>query len=382
MLAPMRPLLVSLAVLFAGLAPLCAQTVELYQGKPSLYDAENQVRVTYDEPAHALRFDPMQADVGPQTPSWGCHGQGALLISDSTAIFRSPAGGDFVIDKRDYRIDTFEDKSRWISLFGETRACSFDVGKLRPWTEHLLTQAWLETGGAIEQFQMMTEKLRPGEPSPAVFKPGTWGSCGSTKYTGEPVSMYIVGADLHQYFRLIHEISSLNVDVDPNVSGTFHLRVYEMPWDLTLPILAHRHGLECKFEGDTMSVRRGCGAKCPPPEIPTAAIDSATLIDFSAYISEEDLKKDPAAKQAYTDFDKYRTAMVPALRKLGIVVLGFGSSTFHVQRGAQHTTFKGEKPIGYYFAAPGREPRIVYGVHTDAEILAIAREYFHVPAGE
>ena len=41
-----------------------------------------------------------------------------------------------------------------------------------------------------------------------------------TKYTGEPISVNLKDVDLKDFFRLVHEISGLNVVLDPNVKGS------------------------------------------------------------------------------------------------------------------------------------------------------------------
>jgi hypothetical protein len=40
----------------------------------------------------------------------------------------------------------------------------------------------------------------------------------------------------------------------------------------------------------------------------------------------------------------------------------------------------GKVKVGYYFVAPGKKPRIKYGVMTDADILQMADEYFGIAA--
>src|SRR5262249_11962124 len=45
-------------------------------------------------------------------------------------------------------------------------------------------------------------------------------STSGPKYTGEPISVNLKDVDLKDFFRLIHEISGLNVVLDPNVHGT------------------------------------------------------------------------------------------------------------------------------------------------------------------
>ncbi len=53
-------------------------------------------------------------------------------------------------------------------------------------------------------------------------------------YTGEPISVNLKDVDLQDFFRLIHEISALNVVLDPAVSGTVTLVLDEVPWDQAL----------------------------------------------------------------------------------------------------------------------------------------------------
>jgi len=43
------------------------------------------------------------------------------------------------------------------------------------------------------------------------------------KYTGDPISVNLKDVDLKDFFRLIHEISGLNVVLDPTVKGSVTL---------------------------------------------------------------------------------------------------------------------------------------------------------------
>ena len=49
-------------------------------------------------------------------------------------------------------------------------------------------------------------------------------SGGAMHYTGEPISVNLKNVDLLDFFRLIHEISGLNVVVDPKREGNLHNR--------------------------------------------------------------------------------------------------------------------------------------------------------------
>src|SRR5882762_6780959 len=56
------------------------------------------------------------------------------------------------------------------------------------------------------------------------------------KYTGEPISVNLKDVDLRDFFRLIHEISGLNVVLDPAVKGSLTIVLDEVPWDQALDI--------------------------------------------------------------------------------------------------------------------------------------------------
>jgi type IV pilus assembly protein PilQ len=63
------------------------------------------------------------------------------------------------------------------------------------------------------------------------------------KYTGEPISVNLKDVDLRDFFRLIHEISGLNVVLDPAVKGTLTIVLDEVPWDQGLDIVLRNNGL-------------------------------------------------------------------------------------------------------------------------------------------
>ena len=63
------------------------------------------------------------------------------------------------------------------------------------------------------------------------------------RYSGEPISVNLKDVDLKDFFRLIHEISGLNVVLDPSVHGTVTLVLDEVPWDQALDIVLKNNGL-------------------------------------------------------------------------------------------------------------------------------------------
>jgi type IV pilus assembly protein PilQ len=73
-------------------------------------------------------------------------------------------------------------------------------------------------------------------------------------YTGEPISVNLKDVDLRDFFRLIHEISGLNVVLDPNVKGTLTIVLDEVPWDQALDIVLVNNGLDKQLNGNVLRI--------------------------------------------------------------------------------------------------------------------------------
>jgi type IV pilus assembly protein PilQ len=77
---------------------------------------------------------------------------------------------------------------------------------------------------------------------------------GAVRYTGEPISVNLKDVDLKDFFRLIHEISGLNVVLDPNVKGTLTIVLDEVPWDQALDIVLQNNGLDKQLNGNVLRI--------------------------------------------------------------------------------------------------------------------------------
>ena len=74
------------------------------------------------------------------------------------------------------------------------------------------------------------------------------------KYTGDPISVNLKDVDLKDFFRLIHEISGLNVVLDPSVHGTVTLVLDEVPWDQGLDIVLRNNSLTKEIDGNVLRI--------------------------------------------------------------------------------------------------------------------------------
>ena len=76
----------------------------------------------------------------------------------------------------------------------------------------------------------------------------------SAKYSGEPISVNLKDVDLRDFFRLIHEISGLNIVLDPNVKGSLTIVLDDVPWDQALDIVLQNNDLEKQIDGNVLRI--------------------------------------------------------------------------------------------------------------------------------
>jgi type IV pilus secretin PilQ/predicted competence protein len=75
-------------------------------------------------------------------------------------------------------------------------------------------------------------------------------------YSGEPISVNLKDVDLKDFFRLIHEISGLNVVLDPSVAGAVTIVLDEVPWDQAMEIVMRNNGLGKEVEGNVVRIAK------------------------------------------------------------------------------------------------------------------------------
>jgi type IV pilus assembly protein PilQ len=74
------------------------------------------------------------------------------------------------------------------------------------------------------------------------------------EYTGELVTFDFVNMDMRDFFRLIGDLSGLNIVLDPNVSGTLTIRLVDIPWDQALDIVLRNYQLRGQLQGNVLRI--------------------------------------------------------------------------------------------------------------------------------
>jgi type IV pilus assembly protein PilQ len=115
------------------------------------------------------------------------------------------------------------------------------------------------------------------------------------KYTGEPISVNLKDVDLKDFFRLIHEISGLNVVLDPNVHGTLTVVLDDVPWDQALDIVLKNNDLARELEGNVLRIatvgtlKNEADARRAQIDSEALAVEKVSVTRFLSYAKAKDV---------------------------------------------------------------------------------------------
>jgi type IV pilus assembly protein PilQ len=115
------------------------------------------------------------------------------------------------------------------------------------------------------------------------------------KYTGEPISVNLKDVDLKDFFRLIHEISGLNVVLDPMVHGNLTIVLDDVPWDQALDIVLKNNDLSRQLDGNVLRIatvdtlRKEAENRRAQIDAESLAVDKVSITRFLSYAHAKDL---------------------------------------------------------------------------------------------
>ena len=115
------------------------------------------------------------------------------------------------------------------------------------------------------------------------------------KYTGEPISVNLKDVDLKDFFRLIHEISGLNVVLDPTVHGNLTIVLDDVPWDQALDIVLKNNDLSRQLDGNVLRIatvetlRHEAEGRRAQIDAEALAVDKVSITRYLSYAHSKDL---------------------------------------------------------------------------------------------
>lgn len=114
---------------------------------------------------------------------------------------------------------------------------------------------------------------------------------------------------------------------------------------------------------------------------PSYNVEGPTILAFFTPVSQSG-PREAGTEEALADFQFYGLQASKQLAKMGVNYKEVRASGFVVKVGNAATSFRPSKGVGYYFVAPGRKPRVEYGVMTDRDLVQAAHNYFGANEGE
>lgn len=108
----------------------------------------------------------------------------------------------------------------------------------------------------VQAMQEAREATAPGPkdvpPAPSPEEPPAYGS--KKSYTGERISLDFQDADIHNIFRILHEVSGKNFVIGDDVKGNVTLKLVNVPWDQVLDLILQMNNLGTVEEGNIVRI--------------------------------------------------------------------------------------------------------------------------------
>lgn len=106
-------------------------------------------------------------------------------------------------------------------------------------------------------------------------------------------------------------------------------------------------------------------------------VDKTIVIGFFPPVTESDLEKDDELNEVLSDFQYHLGSATPSLEKRHVRVVELYAKEFTYTLDGKNISFHPKQEIGYLIVAPGRSPKILYGVMTDVELTDIIDGYLN-----
>jgi type IV pilus assembly protein PilQ len=149
--------------------------------------------------------------------------------------------------------------------------------------------------GASTGSQSSPSGIEPAVNLAAEQKVHSTQAASGPKYTGEPISVNLKDVDLKDFFRLIHEISGLNVVLDPDVKGNLTIVLDDVPWDQALDIVLKNNMLSRQLDGNVLRIatvntlRKEAEGRRAQREAEALSVDKVSVTRFLSYAHSKDV---------------------------------------------------------------------------------------------
>ena len=238
-------------------------------------------------------FVPRVVDVATEAKPVAAAATAVRDVSAKTVtVNAAPVSPDFVVVEPTYtakaNVSNATDEPADRAQDAAAKFADKTAAELLPASEHAAqaTQNVSSSTGIQPAVNLAAEQKAQAGQQPASSGP---------KYTGEPISVNLKDVDLKDFFRLIHEISGLNVVLDPNVHGSLTVVLDDVPWDQALDIVLKNNDLARELEGNVLRIatvdtlKKEADGRRAQVEAEALAVEKVSVTRYLSYAHAKDV---------------------------------------------------------------------------------------------
>ena len=207
-------------------------------------------------------------------------------VATSASADNAEKPSDFAFVEPQYSVKKEDDKAAEPAVKAEEAANRFaDKTASELVATNVSANATMGQSAATAQVITPAVNLAAEQKAQMEQKPAVSGA----KYTGEPISVNLKDVDLKDFFRLIHEISGLNVVLDPMVHGNLTIVLDDVPWDQALDIVLKNNDLSRQLDGNVLRIatvetlRHEAENRRAQIDAEALAVDKVSITRFLSY---------------------------------------------------------------------------------------------------
>jgi type IV pilus secretin PilQ/predicted competence protein len=166
-----------------------------------------------------------------------------------------------------YTVDDLDDTL--VAFLGEPQGTNQPVREQVVFTQRALPGAATPPPPVVAAAAAPAKKVAPAPPSkaPVIVAHGGAAPQATSRveplseparhkklYYGQPISLDLKDADIHNVLRLLAGVSNLNIVATDDVQGTITLRLFDVPWDQALDLILQVMNLESVQEGNVVRI--------------------------------------------------------------------------------------------------------------------------------
>jgi type IV pilus secretin PilQ/predicted competence protein len=153
-----------------------------------------------------------------------------------------------------YTVDTLNDSV--VAFLGEPRGTADPVREAIVFTQRAVPgapPAPAAVAAPLPRAVPPPSRVAAAAPPPRPVETAP-GAPAKKLYYGQPITLDLKDADVHNVLRLLADVSGLNIVATDDVKGTITLRLNDIPWDQALDIVLQTQNLESVQEGNVVRI--------------------------------------------------------------------------------------------------------------------------------